>query len=105
MNMQVEKVTAADVEAQILQEHYFTGDQAARLDVYACHVAPAEELALMTFCILVLRGGFTVTATSWAKSFDRDDFLPSVGRAVARAKAIEQARPLLCFARRLGASV
>jgi hypothetical protein len=101
----VEKVTASDVEAQIVQEHYFTGDQAARLDVHACHDAIADEVGLMTFCILVLRGGFTVTATSWAKSFNRDDFIPSVGRDVARAKAIDQARPLLCYARRLGTPV
>lgn len=112
--MSIEKVTAADVEAEIESLHCFTAAEgvtgAAWLRVMdeqsgvinAFDAAPPPlALGLITICVLVLRGGFTVVASAWAVS--HDDFDEEKGRVVARQKAVDQARAHLCYARRLAA--
>lgn len=54
-----------------------------------------QPLSLMTFCVLVLRNGFTVVGHSACAS--PENFDAEVGRKVARQKAIEQIWPLLGY--------
>lgn len=94
------RVTPADIEAQISSEWYFTaengvmGDLAERLydpEHWKSHVAP-EALGLLTFCVLVLKNGFTVTGESACAS--PDNFDPEIGRKIARQNAVEKIWPL-----------
>jgi hypothetical protein len=58
------------------------------------NAAPAA-LGLLTFCVLVLRNGFTVTGESACAS--PENFDAEIGRKIAREKAIEKVWPLLGF--------
>jgi hypothetical protein len=90
------RVTPADIEANIASEHYFTaadGDFAVR-GKRPCAL-PEDPLALLTFCVLVLRNGFTVTGESACAS--PENFNAEIGRKLARAKAFEKVWPLLGF--------
>lgn len=55
-----------------------------------------ESLHLLTFCVLVLRNGFTVTGESACVS--PETFDAEIGRKIARQKAVEKIWPLLGFA-------
>src|SRR6185503_6848780 len=72
------RVTPADIEAAIASEHYFTamdGVAGAAGPNDAIGVDTARALGLLTFCVLVLRNGFTVTGESACASpenFDAD---------------------------------
>lgn len=102
------RVTPADIEANIASEHYFTagqGDMSAQEDAaYAEHgeVIPAsalkpipESLDLLTFCVLVLRNGFTVTGESACAS--PENFDAEIGRKIARANAVQKIWPLMGY--------
>ena len=57
------RITPDDIEANIASEHYFTAEQgafAAFNPSAGGDVVPAA-LSLLTFCVLVLKNGFTVT--------------------------------------------
>ena len=54
-----------------------------------------EPLRLLTFCVLVLKNGFTVTGESACAS--PENFDAEVGRKIARQKAIDQLWPMLGF--------
>ena len=109
------RVTVADIEAEITSEHYFTAAEAVFLGTIAATVAeaaselgittagaamppPSETLTpldLLTFCVLVLKNGYTVTgesACASAENFDAD-----IGRKVARENAVNKIWPLLGF--------
>ena len=63
------RVTPADLKANIVGEYFFTaadGVQAAfhTQDELTRLTGAHGELALLTFCVLVLRNGFTVTGES-----------------------------------------
>lgn len=90
------RVTPADVEKEIDSEHYFTardGVMGATPDGHAFYDPPA--LRLLTFCVLVLRNGFTVTGESACASPENYD--PEIGARIARQKAIDKMWPLLGF--------
>ena len=53
------------------------------------------SLSLLTFCVLVLRNGFTVTGESACAS--PESFDAEIGRKIARQKAVEKVWPLLGF--------
>ena len=95
------RVTPADVEANIASEHYFTAADGqvgaiARSTIEdAWDVAADAPLELLTFCVLVLRNGFTVTGESACVS--RENFDAEIGRKVARENAISKMWPLLGF--------
>ena len=95
------RVTPADVEENIYSEHYFTAGGALKaLDPqeYATWVdaAPSgQALDLLTFCVLVLKNGFTVTGESACAS--PENFNAEIGRRIARENAINKVRPLLGF--------
>ena len=88
------RVTPADIEANIASEHYFTASDgvvgaAAALTGQALGGITYEipPLHLLTFCVLVLRNGFTATGTSACAS--PENFDAEIGRKVARQKALE----------------
>ena len=94
-------VTLADIEANIVSEHYFT----AREGAYgARHSNPqnppsdsaVDALSLLTFCVLVLQNGFTVVGTSACVS--PENFDKQKGQAIAREKAVDQIWPLMGYA-------
>lgn len=87
------RITPADIEANIASEHYFTAGAgvagaSARLDY-------PEPLDLLTFCVLVLRNGFTVTGESACAS--PENFDAEIGRNVARANAVQKIWPLMGY--------
>lgn len=57
-----------------------------------------QPLHLLTFCVLVLRNGFTVTGESARAS--PENFNAEIGRKIARQNAVEKIWPLMGFALR-----
>lgn len=94
------RVTPADIEAEIASEHYFTAEQGA----FAAFDPPRgadtvpPELSLLTFCVLVLKNGFTVTGESACAS--PANFDEEIGRKIARQNAVNKIWPLLGFSLR-----
>jgi hypothetical protein len=88
------RVTPSDIEASIVSEHYFTAEQGA----FAAFDTPRggdvvpPELSLLTFCVLVLRNGFTVTGESACAS--PENFDAELGRKIARQNACNKIWPL-----------
>lgn len=63
------RITTADIEANVEGEYYFTADKAvescmADQDELTRLTGAHADLKLLTFCVLVLRNGFTVTGES-----------------------------------------
>jgi len=93
-------VTPADLETEIVSEHFFTAREgrsgAILAGTYVGRERPAEDssdllpLSLLTFCVLVLRNGFTVTGESACVS--PENFNAEIGRRIAREKAIDKLR-------------
>lgn len=84
------RITPADIDAQIVSEHFFTaGDgfagAAAMTVAEGDVITPPEPLDLLTFCVLVLRNGFTVTGESACAS--PENFDAEIGRKIARDNA------------------
>ena len=52
-------------------------------------------LSLLTFCVLVLRNGFTVTGESACAS--PENFDAEVGRKIARQNAVQKIWPLMGY--------
>ncbi len=93
------RVTPDHIHAAIASEHYFTAEQGAHAnDGNGQYVGDWEvprslqALGLLTFCVLVLRNGFTVTGESACAS--PENFDPEIGRRIARANAIAKVWPL-----------
>lgn len=92
------RVTPADLEAEIVSEHYFTAEDGAlgNVDVIRDGLRDVpEQLGLLTFCVLVLRNGFTVTGESACAS--PENFDADLGRKIARQNAVAKLWPLLGF--------
>ena len=89
------RVTPADIEAEIASEHYFTALDGV-LTGAPVDNATADALSLLTFCVLVLRNGFTVTGESACAS--PENFDAEIGRKVARENAKQKVWPLLGYA-------
>lgn len=92
------RVTPADIEANIASEHYFTASDgiAGRCyrEISALH--SPSELKLLTFCVLVLRNGFTATGESACAS--PENFDAEIGRKIARDNAVQKIWPLMGYA-------
>ncbi len=86
------RVTPDDIEAAIASEHYFTASQAVSLTTGDTPPAPLD---LLTFCIFVMRNGFTVVGKSACAS--PENFDAALGRKIARQDAISQCWPLLGY--------
>ncbi len=98
------RVTPADIEAEIASVHYFTaadgqvGAVARSTIEDAWDVEVAAPLELLTFCVLVLRNGFTVTGESACAS--PENFNAEIGRRIARENAVAKLWTLLGFSLR-----
>ena len=98
------RVTPQRIEEVIAHEHYFTAADGVSGAAAACalHCRSAEvdtlkEKApipayqahrLLTFCVLVLKNGFTVTGESACAS--PDNFDAEIGRKIARDNAVNK---------------
>ena len=92
------RVTPADIEANIASERYFSAQDGAdnsELHADAQKGAASESLALLTFCVLVLRNGFTVTGESACAS--PENFDAEIGRKIARQNAVQKIWPLMGY--------
>lgn len=96
------RVTVADVEGSIDSEHYFTAldgvDGHYRGGPEAQGVRNYGPLSLLTFCVLVLKNGFTVTGESACAS--PENFNAEIGRDIARKNAVDKIWPLMGYALR-----
>ena len=95
------RVTPADIEANIVSEFYFTaadgvrGELLSSLPELGVNFGGDNPLSLLTFCVLVLRNGFTVTGESACAS--PENFDAEVGRKIARANAVQKIWPLMGY--------
>ena len=96
------RVTPADVEAEIASEHYFTAADGYRSAPCfdpngqpADCLPPPAPLELLTFCVLVLKNGFTVTGESACAS--PENFDAEVGSKIARQNAVQKIWPLMGY--------
>ena len=89
------RVTPADIEANIDFEWYFTASDGVK-GANNGDTDHSPELLLLTFCVLVLRNGFTVTGESACAS--PENFDAEIGRKIARQNAVQKIWPLLGFA-------
>jgi hypothetical protein len=100
------RITQQDIEANIKQEYFFTAAQGA-FGAHACDSTDCEirisaeefkprfPLDLLTFCVLELKNGFTVTGESACvspKNFDVE-----IGKKIARQNAIAKIWPLMGY--------
>lgn len=101
------RVTPADVESNIVSEHYFRAsdgvngaawlaamDDNGDVNAYAAPI-PDVSLTLLTFCVLRLRNGFTVTGESACAS--PENFDEELGRKIARQNAVDKVWPLMGY--------
>lgn len=86
------RVMPQNVQDAITSVCFFRGS-----DAFAGRPHP-PELDLLTFCVLVLRNGFTVTGQSACAS--PENFDAEIGMKVARADAESKVWPLLGYALR-----
>lgn len=94
------RVTLADVESEIDGEYYFTARDGVQQNFHQQDeltrlTGAHDALARLTFCVLHLRNGFTVTGESACASPENYD--AEIGRKIARQKAVEKIWPLLGF--------
>lgn len=96
------RVTPADIEANIASEHYFTAADGYRSAPCfdpngqpADCLPPPAPLELLTFCVLVLKNGFTVTGESACAS--PENFDAELGRKIARQNAVNKIWPLMGY--------
>ncbi len=91
------RVTPGDIEANIASAVYFTafdgfqGSDATEDE----SLATCDTLRLLTFCVLVLRNGFTVTGESACAS--PENFDAEIGRKIARQNAAQKIWPLMGY--------
>ena len=90
------RITPADVEACIYDEVYFTAAQGCEAEEKNDPVLSSfDSLKLLTFCVLVLRNGFTVTGESACAS--PKNFNAEIGRKIARQNAVAKIWPLMGY--------
>jgi hypothetical protein len=100
------RVTPADIEANIASEHYFTAWDGATSEGGSgvlhqelsrdLRTSPQmQAMQTLTFCVLVLRNGFTVTGESACAS--PENFDAEIGRKIARENAVQKIWPLMGY--------
>jgi len=95
------RITPADIEANIASEHYFVASDAIQHDNAVNHAAKdiggwvLGGTQLLTFCVLQLRNGFTVTGESACAS--PENFDAELGRKIARQNAVAKVWPLMGY--------
>lgn len=95
------RITPDDIEANIAREVYFTAED-GHIGAYSWETGRVMgratrkgPLDLLTFCVLVLRNGFTVTGESACAS--PENFNSEIGRRIARQNAVEKLWPLMGY--------
>lgn len=109
-NLNAPRVTPDDIEANIAGEFYFTAAQGVYGEITDEHLQECGDysglrfigdfaiepaLYLLTFCVLVLKNGFTVTGESACAS--PENFDAELGRKIARQNAISKVWPLMGY--------
>jgi hypothetical protein len=95
------RITPADIERNIAQEHYFTaadgklGAYRNNGDVHQGSTSGHPSLELLTFCVLVMKNGYTVTGESACAS--PENFDAELGQKIARKNAIDKVWPLMGY--------
>lgn len=97
------RVTPADIEANIASEFYFTAldgmvgyyTNDGRVMNPTSRDGLSKSLGILSFCVLVLKNGFTVTGESACAS--PENFDAEVGRKIARANAVNKIWPLMGY--------
>ena len=97
------RITPADIEANIDGEYYFTANQGVQAamadqDELTRLTGMHSSLHLLTFCVLHLKNGFTVTGESACAS--PENFNAGIGRRIARENAVAKVWPLMGYALR-----
>jgi len=95
------RVTPQRIESIIAGETYFTAadgrsganvraesENDAQVKNELIEIDDFNQLKLLTFCVLVLRNGFTVTGESACAS--PENFDPEIGRTIARENAVNK---------------
>ena len=88
------RITPAAIQANIIGEYYFNAREGAEAASQGGNVYPVA-LGLLTFCVLVLKNGFTVTGESACAS--PENFDADIGRKIARENAVEKIWPLMGY--------
>ena len=93
------RITPTDIEENIVKEVFFTAADgmagAWRNGEGKNQGSVNTEHELLTFCVLTLRNGFTVTGESACAS--PENFDAEIGRKIARANAIQKIWPLMGY--------
>ena len=92
------RITPADIEANIKQTYFFTAEEGAQGALAKTDPELGVEcpsISTLTFCVLVLRNGFTVTGESACAS--PENFDAELGRKIARQNAINKVWPLMGY--------
>ena len=90
------RITPQEIEENIDAEYFFT----AADGVYGAdperRVPASSATHLLTFCVLVLKNGFSVTGESACAS--PENFDAEIGRKIARQNAMQKIWPLMGYA-------
>ena len=88
------RITPQHINEVISGEYYFTAEQGAfaAFDPPRVSDTVPPELSLLTFCVLVLKNGFTVTGESACAS--PENFDTEIARKIARQNAVAKIWPL-----------
>lgn len=90
------RINPDDIKGNIVSEHYFTASQALVGETRGPEwQATPKELDLLTFCVMVLANGFTVTGESACAS--PENFNADIGRKIARQNAVAKIWPLMGY--------
>ena len=92
------RVTPDDLAANIVSTVYFTAFEGfcGTGETEDQSLATCDTLKLLTFCVLVLRNGFTVTGESACAS--PENFDAEIGRKIAFENAKQKIWPLMGYA-------
>lgn len=93
------RITPDDVDANIINEHFFIASDAIQHES-AVHISKEGGWKLgstqtLTFCILELRNGYTVTGESACASLGNFD--AELGRKIARQNAVNKIWSLMGY--------
>ena len=88
------RITPDDIAANISSEHYFTAADGIR-GANDLECESGDPLTLLTFCVIELRNGFTVTGESACAS--PENFNAEIGRKIARQNAVQKVWPLMGY--------
>ena len=91
------RITPGDVERNIRSEFYFTAGEGVlgQSQMGTKPAGNADSLNRLTFCVLVLANGFTVTGESACVT--KENFDAEIGKKVARQNAITKIWPLMGY--------